>query len=106
MNQFSLTPTTEIDVGAFYNRHATRARVNNARLKRKIASVCKMLKPFQSLEYDLQRGIITIITELIVPANDPAQVADILANRAPEEKVIVRRFADSYKVLLTKQLNI
>jgi hypothetical protein len=73
---------------------------------KRIAEVCKNLKPFQSLEFDPNRGLVTIVTELIVPSNDPAQIADILAQRMSGEKILVRRFADSYKITLSRSIKL
>jgi hypothetical protein len=83
----------------------TRSKTSQLMGKR-IAEVCKNLKPFQSLDFDPNRGLITIVTELIVPSNDPAQIADILAQRMNGEKILVRRFADSYKITLSRTIKL
>lgn len=106
MSHLAVTSTVDAEPASSSGSLASEARALDARLARKIAAVCKMLKPFQSLDYDPHSGTISIITELLVPVDEAAQIADVLANRAPEEKIAVRRFADSYKVLLTKKIKV
>jgi hypothetical protein len=75
-------------------------------LSRKIAEVVVKLKPFQSLEYDPATGVVLIITELLVPGEDVDQITEILARRREDEKVSVKRFADTYKVVLIRRLKL
>jgi hypothetical protein len=71
-----------------------------------LVEVCKNLKPFQSLEFDPQNGRVAIITELLVASGDEQQVLDILAHHGANERVMVRRFADSYKIAFTRYIRI
>jgi hypothetical protein len=75
-------------------------------LSRKIAQVCASLKPFQSLEYDPATGLVLIITELLVPGHDLNQLAEILTHRRADEKISVKRFADNYKIVLTRRIKL
>jgi hypothetical protein len=72
----------------------------------KIAEVCINLKPFQSLEFDPIAGVVTIVTELLVPSHDTGQVAEIVARRRADEKILVSRYADTYKIALTRQIKL
>jgi hypothetical protein len=71
-----------------------------------LAEVCKNLKPFQSFEFDPQRGLVAIITELVVASSDEQQIIDILTQHGANEKVSVRRFADSYKIVFTRHIRV
>jgi hypothetical protein len=73
---------------------------------KRLAEVCKNLKPFQSLEFDPDGRVVTIVTELIVPSNDPGQVLEILEQRNPSERIVVRRFADSFKITLSRSMKL
>jgi len=77
-----------------------------ANLARKIAEVVVKLKPFQSLEYDPTTGVVSIITELLVPHEDVEQISEILARRRDDEKVAVKRYADNYKIALIRRLKL
>jgi hypothetical protein len=72
----------------------------------KIAEVCANLKPFQSLEFDPASGVVTIVTELLVPSHDTDQVAEIVAKRRADEKILVNRYADTFKIALTRQIKL
>lgn len=73
---------------------------------KKIAEVVAKLKPFQSLEYDPESGFVLIVSELLVPAEDADQITDILARCEEDEKVTVKRYADSYKVTLIRRVKL
>ena len=77
-----------------------------ANLSRKIAEVVVKLKPFQSLEYDPETGFVSIVTELLVPGEEADQIAEILAHCDEDEKVAVKRYADSYKVTLIRRVKL
>jgi hypothetical protein len=77
-----------------------------ANLAVKIAEVVAKLKPFQSLEYDPDTGSVAIVTELLVPGEDVGQISDILSRCDDEERVTVKRYADSYKVTLVRRVNL
>jgi pyruvate-formate lyase-activating enzyme len=77
-----------------------------AGVARKIADVVTKLKPFQSLEYDPETGFVSIITELLVPGEDADEIAEILARCDEDEKVTVKRYADSYKVTLIRRVKL
>jgi hypothetical protein len=72
----------------------------------KLAEVCRNLKPFQSLEFDPQQGLVVIVTELVVPSNDEAQIAEILLRNCANSKISIRRFADSYKIAVTRHIRL
>ncbi|RIK35334.1 MAG: hypothetical protein DCC55_30580 [Chloroflexi bacterium] len=71
-----------------------------------LVEVCKNLKPFQSLEFDPQSGLVTIITELLVASSDEQQIIDILAHHGANEKVVVRRYADTFKIAFTRHIRV
>jgi hypothetical protein len=77
-----------------------------ATLSRKIAEVVTKLKPFQSLEYDPDTGFVAIVTELLVPGEEVDQIAEILAHCEEEERVTVKRYADSYKITLIRRIKL
>ena len=77
-----------------------------ATLSRKIAEVVIKLKPFQSLEYDPETGFVAIVTELLVPGEEADQIAEILARCDEDEKVTVKRYADSYKITLIRRIKL
>jgi hypothetical protein len=77
-----------------------------AGLSRKIAEVVIKLKPYQSLEYDPETGFVSIITELLVPGEEVDQIAEILARCDEDEKVAVKRYADSFKVTLIRRIKL
>lgn len=77
-----------------------------ANLARKIAEVVIKLKPFQSLEYDPETGLVSIVTELLVPGDEVDKIAEILARCDEDEKVTVKRYADSYKVILSRHIQL
>ncbi|RIK35336.1 MAG: hypothetical protein DCC55_30590 [Chloroflexi bacterium] len=77
-----------------------------ANLPRKIAEVVIKLKPFQSLEYDPETGLVSIVTELLVPGDEVDKIAEILARCDEDEKVTVKRYADSYKVILSRHIQL
>ncbi|MCL4861555.1 MAG: hypothetical protein KJZ93_19210 [Caldilineaceae bacterium] len=72
----------------------------------KLAEVCRNLRPFQSLEFDPKRGVVTIITELIIPSTDLAQISDILAQSTLNEKLVIHRYADMYKLSFTRYIQV
>ena len=72
----------------------------------KLAAVCRNLKPFQSLEFDPEQGLVEFVTELIVPSNDEKQIAEILLRYCGNAKILIRRFADSYRIALTRQIRL
>jgi hypothetical protein len=78
----------------------------NANLAQKIADVVVKLKPYQSLEYDPETGFVSIITELLVPSEEIDQIAEILTRGDDDEKVNVKRYADSYKVTLIRRVKL
>lgn len=71
-----------------------------------LVEVCKNLKPFQSLEFDPKSGTVTIITELLVASSDEQQVIEILTHHGANEKVLVRRFADTFKIAFTRHIRV
>lgn len=75
-------------------------------LSRKIAQVCANLKPFQAVEYDPATGMVLIISEFLVPGHDAGQVTELLTHRRADEKVSVKRFADNYKIILTRRIKL
>lgn len=75
-------------------------------LPRKIAEIAVRLKPFQSLEYDPETGQVSIVTELLVPGDEVDQIAEILARCEEDERVTVKRYADSYKVVLSRRVQL
>jgi hypothetical protein len=75
-------------------------------LSRKIAEVVAKLKPFQSLEYDPESGVVSIVTELLVPGEDVSQISDILLRRREDEKISVKRYADNFKISLIRQIKL
>jgi hypothetical protein len=89
-------------------RQLARPRQTQARKLRShvLTEVCKNLKPFQSLEFDPQNGLVAIITELLVAAGDEQQVIDILAHHGANEKVMVCRFADTYRIAFTRYIRV
>jgi hypothetical protein len=64
------------------------------------------LRPFQSLEYDPATNVISIITESLVPSRAIEQMNEVLAGRRSDEKLSVRRFADTYKIAFVRQLKV
>ena len=72
----------------------------------KLAEVCRNLKPFQSLEFDPQQGLVVIITELVMPASDEAAISEILLRNCGTAKIFIRRFADSYKVSISRHIRL
>ena len=90
------------------NQRPTTARRRKAGrfVSGKLADVCRNLKPFQSLEFDPERGLVEIVTELIVPVSDEAQIAEILLRHCGTAKILIQRFADSYKIALTRQIRL
>jgi hypothetical protein len=77
-----------------------------ANLSRKIAEVISRLKPFQALEYDPATGVVSIITELLVPYDDIDQIADLLSRRRDDETVTVKRYAENFKISLVRRLKL
>jgi hypothetical protein len=75
-------------------------------LPRKIAEVAVRLKPFQSLEYDPETGLVSIVTELLIPGDEADKIAEILARCEQDEKVTVKRYAESYKVVLSRHIQL
>jgi hypothetical protein len=75
-------------------------------LSRKIVEVVAKLKPFQSLEYDPESGVVSIITELLVPGEDVGQISEILSRRREDEKISVKRYADNFKISLIRQIKL
>lgn len=73
---------------------------------KKIAEVAAKLKPFQSLEYDPETGYVSIVSELLVPSEDADQITEILSRCDEDEKVTVKRYADSYKVTLIRRVKL
>lgn len=71
-----------------------------------LVEVCKNLKPFQSLEFDPQSGLVAIVTELLVASSDEQQVIDILTHHGANEKVMIRRFADTYRIAFTRYIRV
>ncbi|MFN8440373.1 MAG: hypothetical protein U0175_06390 [Caldilineaceae bacterium] len=72
----------------------------------RITQVCVNLQPFQSVEYDPMTGIISIITEWLIPQNETHQLTEILAHRREGDKLSVRRFDQNYKVALVKSVQL
>jgi hypothetical protein len=75
-------------------------------LSGKIAQACANLKPFQTIEYDPATNTVLIVTELLVPSPDVNQLVEILAHRRADEKVTIKRFAEHYKIALTRGLKV
>lgn len=73
---------------------------------KRITQVCVNLQPFQAVEYDPMTGIISIVTEWLIPQNEQNQLAEILAHRKEGDKLSVRRFDQNYKVSLVKSVQI
>jgi len=73
-------------------------------LSKKIAKICLNLRPYQSLEYDPEDGMLVIITEWLVPGTAADQIWEIFARRKDDEKITVRRYDENYKVTLVKRL--
>ncbi|MEZ4706955.1 MAG: hypothetical protein R3A44_07115 [Caldilineaceae bacterium] len=71
-----------------------------------LAQICAQLRPFQTLEYEPKTGIVSIVTEWLVPGGDTAQMMQLLARRRDDEKLTVRRFADNYKISLVRRLQL
>ena len=82
-----------------------RSRSVGTHLCSKMATVCSMLKPSQSLEFVPRIGMVTIISEFLIPADDLAQITDILAEHSPEEKIVVHRFPDTYRVVIANRIS-
>jgi hypothetical protein len=97
-----LRPTT-----SYALRSSAKARTRSAKfMSAKLAEVCRNLKPMQSLEFDPANGLVVIVTELVVPSSDEDQITEILMHHCGNAKVLIRRFADTYKVALTRRLRI
>jgi len=64
------------------------------------------LKPQQSLEFDPKTGVVSISTELVVPGDDQAQIAEILARRGDHERVSIRRDEAHYRISLLRHLHL
>ena len=78
----------------------------SSKLSEVLAQVCIGLHPFQSLEYDPTNMVLSIITESLVPSRAVEQIAEILARRRADEKLSVRRFNDSFKIALVRQMKV
>nr|HMN31657.1 hypothetical protein [Caldilineaceae bacterium] len=98
MNYRTVQPATASNKHPLTEVKARSAKVMNG----KLAEVCRNLKPFQSLEFDPQQGVVVIVTELVVPSTDEAQIAEILLRNCGTAKISIRRFADNYKIALTR----
>jgi hypothetical protein len=84
----------------------TLASEQQDKLACRMSEVCVNLKPFQSFEYDPAIGLVTICTELLVPSHDLERLWDVVTRRERGEKIAVKRFANSYKVALTKRIHL
>jgi hypothetical protein len=78
----------------------------NQSLLQKIAKTITELKPFQSLDYDPEPGLVSIITELLVPSDDLDQLVEIVSHCRANERLSVKRYADCYRVILVRQVKL
>lgn len=82
---------------------ATRQPTN---LSEKIAQICLGLKPFQALEYDPVTNTVSIVTECLVPSKAVDQISLIITSRRDDEKVMVRRYADKFKITFVRSIKL
>jgi|GEM_PF-2238986 hypothetical protein len=75
-------------------------------LSEKIAQICLGLKPFQALEYDPVTNTVSIITECLVPSKAVDQISRIVTSRRDDEKVMVRRYADKFKITFIRSIKL
>ena len=78
----------------------------NNSLSEKIAQICLGLKPFQALEYDPVTNTVSIITECLVPSKAVDQISRIVTSRREDEKVMVRRYADKFKITFVRSIKL
>lgn len=72
---------------------------------KQIALAMAELKPFQALEYDPRSESSLLITEWVIPYEEGDQLNRILAQRKSNEKFTIRRYDESYKVALIRQIS-
>ncbi len=75
-------------------------------LSEKIAQICLGLKPFQALEYDPVTNTVSIVTECLVPSKAVDQISRIVTSRREDEKVMVRRYADKFKITFIRSIKL
>jgi hypothetical protein len=75
-------------------------------LSEKIAQICLGLKPFQALEYDPVTNTVSIVTECLVPSKAVDQISLIITSRRDDEKVMVRRYADKFKITFVRSIKL
>lgn len=75
-------------------------------LSEKIAQICLGLKPFQALEYDPVINTVSIVTECLVPSKAVDQISLIITSRRDDEKVMVRRYADKFKITFVRSIKL
>jgi len=75
-------------------------------LSEKIAQICLGLKPFQALEYDPVTNTVSIVTECLVPSKAVDQISLIITSRRDDEKVMVRRYADKFKITFVRTIKL
>lgn len=75
-------------------------------LSEKIAQICLGLKPFQALEYDPGTNTVSIVTECLVPSKAVDQISLIVTSRRDDEKVMVRRYADKFKITFIRSIKL
>ena len=75
-------------------------------LSEKIAQICLGLKPFQALEYYPSTNTVSIVTECLVPSKAVDQISLIVTSRRDDEKVMVRRYADKFKITFVRSIKL
>ena len=73
-------------------------------LSKKMTKISLKLRPYQSLEYDPEDGVVAINTEWLVPRTATDQILEILACRKEDEKLTIRCYDKNYKITLVSRL--